>query len=53
MKNDKIYVINIANKYSINSQTIEKIFELIDYWFIIKLIDDISHYPETNEILTK
>lgn len=53
MENDKIYVINIANKYSINSRTIEEIFELMDNWFIAKLINDISHYPEANKMLKK
>ena len=53
MKNDKIYVINIANKYSINPQVIEEIFELTDDWFIAKLIDDISHYSEINKMLKK
>ena len=53
MKNDKIYVINIANKYSINPQVIEKIFKLMDNWFVIELIEDISHYTETNEMLKK
>lgn len=53
MKNDKIYIINIANKYSINPQIIKEIFELMDSWFITKLIDDISYYPEVNKMLKK
>lgn len=53
MNNDKIYIISIANKYSINPQVIEEIFESMNSWFITKLINDISHYPETNEMLKK
>lgn len=53
MKNDNIHAINVANKYSTNLQTIEEIFKLMDSWLIAKLIDDISHYPEVNKILTK
>ncbi len=40
-------------KYPITPQVIEEIFKLMDNWFIAKLIDDISHYPEVNEILKK
>jgi len=38
---------------SMNKPLIEEIFKLMDNWFIAKLIDDISHYPEVNKILKK
>ena len=52
MENNKNYLIQMANKYSVSLQIIEEIFTLMDDWFEEKLIDDISNYPEINKILT-